>query len=74
MPPTASSSVSRAALLAALPPEPAISPRPAGAKVVVLDDDPTCTQTMHGIPVLTTWDIAAFEAALREPGPCFYIL
>ncbi len=68
------SSISRAALLSSLPPKPAVSTRPAAAKVVVLDDDPTGTQTVHGIPVLTTWDTAALEAELREPGPCFYIL
>lgn len=66
--------VSRTALLASLPQEPGSTPCPPRAKVVVLDDDPTGTQTVHGIPVLTTWDSAALEAALREPGPCFYIL
>jgi len=62
------------ALMATLPPEPQILPLPAVAKVVVLDDDPTGTQTVHGVPVLTTWDRAALEVALREPGPCFFIL
>jgi len=33
--------VSRSALLAALPPESNLAPRPAAAKIVVLDDDPT---------------------------------
>lgn len=66
--------VSRTALLAGLPPVGASTPYPASAKVVVLDDDPTGTQTVHGVPVLTTWDCAGFEAALNEPGPCFYIL
>lgn len=65
---------SLSAKLASLPAEPAVAPHPAKAKVVVLDDDPTGTQTVHGIPVLTTWDIAELEAALREPGPCFFIL
>jgi uncharacterized protein YgbK (DUF1537 family) len=43
-------------------------------KVVVLDDDPTGTQTVHGIPVLTTWDVEDFEHELRSSAPCFYIL
>lgn len=45
-----------------------------GAKVVVLDDDPTGTQTVHDVPVLTTWDIEALEAELAAPGNCFYVL
>ena len=28
-------------------------------KVVVLDDDPTGTQTVHNVPVLTEWSAAA---------------
>lgn len=67
-------SLSKTELLAGLPPEPTIAPRPAAAKVVVLDDDPTGTQTVHGIPVLTTWEQSALEAELRAPERCFYIL
>jgi hypothetical protein len=36
-------------------------------KVVVLDDDPTGTQTVHSLPVLTTWEVAALEKELNEP-------
>jgi uncharacterized protein YgbK (DUF1537 family) len=43
-------------------------------KLVVLDDDPTGTQTVHDMPVLTTWDVAALKAEFAQPGPCFYIL
>ena len=43
-------------------------------KLVVLDDDPTGTQTVHDVPVLTTWDTAALQAEFAQPGPCFYIL
>ncbi len=43
-------------------------------KLVVLDDDPTGTQTVHDTPVLTTWDVEALKAEFTEPGPCFYIL
>lgn len=43
-------------------------------KLVVLDDDPTGTQTVHGIPVLTTWTIDALTAELYSQAPAFYIL
>jgi uncharacterized protein YgbK (DUF1537 family) len=28
-----------------------------GRRIAVLDDDPTGTQTVHGVPVLTTWSV-----------------
>ncbi|MBT8345484.1 MAG: hypothetical protein KJO60_10970 [Desulfofustis sp.] len=43
-------------------------------KIVVLDDDPTGTQTVRDIPVLTTWSIPALEAELSEESPVFFIL
>jgi uncharacterized protein YgbK (DUF1537 family) len=43
-------------------------------KLVVLDDDPTGTQTVHDVPVLTVWDVDALRAELAQPGPCCYIL
>jgi uncharacterized protein YgbK (DUF1537 family) len=43
-------------------------------KVVVLDDDPTGTQTVHGIDVLTEWSETALAAALADPRPCFFVL
>jgi uncharacterized protein YgbK (DUF1537 family) len=43
-------------------------------KVVVLDDDPTGTQTVHNIPVLTEWSVEALEAELQNDFPAFYIL
>lgn len=43
-------------------------------KVVVLDDDPTGTQTVHGIDVLTDWSEPALAAALKDPRPCFFVL
>src|SRR4051812_48513658 len=46
----------------------------ANRKVVVLDDDPTGTQTVHGIDVLTEWSESAFVAALTDPRPCFFVL
>jgi uncharacterized protein YgbK (DUF1537 family) len=43
-------------------------------KVVVLDDDPTGTQTVHGIPVLTDWSVETLEAQLSNDLPAFFIL
>lgn len=43
-------------------------------KVFVLDDDPTGTQTVHGIPVLTHWSAAALAAELQNDLPACYIL
>ena len=33
--------------------------RDSRTKIVILDDDPTGTQTVHHVPVLTTWDPAS---------------
>lgn len=43
-------------------------------KIVVLDDDPTGTQTVHGIPVLTSWGIKELETELKTGGNAFFIL
>ncbi len=43
-------------------------------KLVILDDDPTGTQTVHGLPVLTSWSIKTLEQELKTPGPAFFIL
>jgi uncharacterized protein YgbK (DUF1537 family) len=43
-------------------------------KIVVLDDDPTGTQTVHNIPVLTEWSVEALEAELQNDFPAFYVL
>jgi len=72
----------RADLLATLPPPwpeypfPSIRKAIAESKtrLVVLDDDPTGTQTVHGMPVLTTWSVACLEAELKDAGPGFFVL
>jgi uncharacterized protein YgbK (DUF1537 family) len=77
-----SATLSKAEVFSALPPPwphdlmPAIRAHLAAhrTKVVVLDDDPTGTQTVHGIPVLTEWSEASLLAELESPGPGFYIL
>ena len=43
-------------------------------KLVVLDDDPTGTQTVNDVPVLTVWDVETLRAEFAQPGPCFYVL
>jgi uncharacterized protein YgbK (DUF1537 family) len=73
---------SLAATLADLPPEWPSDPLPAiGAAVraanemlVVLDDDPTGTQSVHGISVLTAWSIGALRAELESEAPAVYLL
>ena len=45
-----------------------------GRRVVVLDDDPTGVQSVHGVPVLTTWAIEDLRWALEQTSPTFYIL
>lgn len=42
--------------------------------LVVLDDDPTGTQTVHGVPVLTEWSKEELRWALEQPSKTFYIL
>src|SRR5687767_14659560 len=69
-------------LLHSLPPVWPDDPQPAVAralqarqeKVVVLDDDPTGTQTVHGIPVLTEWSVAALQAELSNALPVCFLL
>ena len=41
--------------------------------VIVLDDDPTGTQTVHSLPVLTSWEESVIEAEFRQGSQCFYI-
>ena len=43
-------------------------------KVVVLDDDPTGTQTVYDVPVLTTWQPEELARELANDLPCFYLL
>ena len=45
-----------------------------GMSILVLDDDPTGTQTMHHVPVLTTWGEAEIAAELSQKTPLFFIL
>lgn len=48
--------------------------RASGRKVVVLDDDPTGTQTVHGVAVLTEWPVEVLADELRRDSPAVYLL
>lgn len=47
---------------------------PAQDKIVVLDDDPTGSQTVHGCPLLLRWDHATLLEGLRHPSPLLFLL
>jgi uncharacterized protein YgbK (DUF1537 family) len=70
-------------LLAGLPPAPEEGPTLAAIRdalrddpraVVVLDDDPTGTQTVYDVSVYTVWDVPTLTAALRTERIGFYLL
>ncbi|XP_019457928.1 PREDICTED: uncharacterized protein LOC109358255 [Lupinus angustifolius] len=42
--------------------------------LIVLDDDPTGTQTVHDIEVLTEWSIESLNEQFRKSPKCFFIL
>ena len=43
-------------------------------KIVVIDDDPTGSQTVHGCPLLLRWDAASLAAGLAHPSPLLFLL
>jgi uncharacterized protein YgbK (DUF1537 family) len=43
-------------------------------RLAVLDDDPTGTQTVCDLPVLTRWDTEDIRWALRQDYPAFFVL
>ena len=45
-----------------------------GRTLVVLDDDPTGTQSVAGIPILTEWTVADLRWAFAQPVPAFFVL
>lgn len=77
------SPVDKAAVFAALPPREGAATLDAelaaalaglGRKIVILDDDPTGVQTVHGVSVYTTWDEASIAAGFDEDRSLFFIL
>jgi len=43
-------------------------------KIIVLDDDPTGSQTVHGCLLLTRWDAVTLRTALLDAAPLFFVL
>ena len=43
-------------------------------KIIVLDDDPTGSQTVHDCLLLTTWDVPTLRQGLSDPAPLFFVL
>jgi uncharacterized protein YgbK (DUF1537 family) len=74
--------LNRTKTLAALPaewasnlmPEIQCTIRESHNKVVVLDDDPTGTQTVHNVSVLTGWSIDVLVQELNNPSPAMFVL
>ena len=52
------------------PPHAAAAP----LKVIVLDDDPTGSQTLHSCPLLLRWDPASLRRGLAHPSPFLFLL
>jgi uncharacterized protein YgbK (DUF1537 family) len=45
-----------------------------GKKLIVLDDDPTGVQTVHGLSVYTDWSLESIEQGFKEKASMFFIL
>jgi len=43
-------------------------------KIIVLDDDPTGIQTVHSIPVYTSWDFSTLRQIMEDKHKLIYIL
>jgi uncharacterized protein YgbK (DUF1537 family) len=43
-------------------------------KVIVIDDDPTGSQTVHSAPLLLRWDPDSLRRGLRHPSPLLFVL
>lgn len=43
-------------------------------KVIVLDDDPTGSQTVHSCLLLTRWDVETLRMGLADAAPIFFVL
>lgn len=43
-------------------------------KIIVIDDDPTGSQTVHSCLLLLRWDVETLRQGLRHPAPIFFIL
>ena len=43
-------------------------------KIIVLDDDPTGSQTVHSCLLLTRWDVETLRLGLADESPIFFVL
>ncbi|MEO8891081.1 MAG: four-carbon acid sugar kinase family protein [Coleofasciculaceae cyanobacterium] len=43
-------------------------------KIIVLDDDPTGSQTVHSCLLLTRWDVETLRLGLADNSPIFFVL
>ncbi|MBD2114643.1 MULTISPECIES: four-carbon acid sugar kinase family protein [Cyanophyceae] len=43
-------------------------------KIIVLDDDPTGSQTVHSCLLLMQWDVDTLRQGLRDASPIFFVL
>ena len=50
------------------------APGPERLKIIVLDDDPTGSQTVHSCPLLLRWSPQALAAGLAHPSPLLFLL
>jgi uncharacterized protein YgbK (DUF1537 family) len=48
--------------------------RESDRSIIVLDDDPTGCQTLHGIPVLFQWDIDMLQKEMSDGTPLFFLM
>jgi len=48
--------------------------QPDTTRIIVIDDDPTGSQTVHGCLLLTRWDPDTLYEALRDDSPLFFVL
>lgn len=46
----------------------------AAPKIIVLDDDPTGSQTVHSCLLLMQWDVETLRLGLRDVAPIFFVL
>jgi uncharacterized protein YgbK (DUF1537 family) len=51
-----------------------MTPANLAPKIIVLDDDPTGSQTVHSCLLLMQWDVATLRLGLRDQAPIFFIL
>ncbi len=43
-------------------------------KIIIFDDDPTGSQTVHGCPLLLKWDKKTLTKGIKNPSPLMFLL